>query len=100
MKIEDIEKQLKESISELTETFARKHNLGFEFYIADDIFSIAHFGDTYFFNISDIYFDVISKQPKGQIIDWLEDCLENQEDTINYKSYAMGLRFEHLNKKK
>lgn len=83
-------------IEYVIEAFEIKHDLEFQGFVADDIFGIADFGGTYFFNISDIYFDLISNQPKGLIIQWLEDCLENQEQTINYRSYAMGLRFKDL----
>lgn len=86
------------AIDDIIDAFAVKQDLEFQGFVSDDIFGIADFGGTYFFNISDIYHDLISNQPKGLIVEWLDDCLDNQEQTINYRSYCMGLRFKDIEK--
>lgn len=56
---------------------------------------IAEIADRYF-NFRDIKYDIDTEQPKGRIIDWDDMCWENQNFKINYQSYCMGLRPQHI----
>lgn len=56
---------------------------------------IAEIADRYF-NFRDIKYDIDTKQPKGRIIEWHDMCLEQQKFNINYQSYCMGLRPQHI----
>ncbi len=52
-------------------------------------------------NFSDIKYDIDNKVKKGLIFQHQDDSVEhhltvNQEEIINFRSYAMGLRYEHL----
>jgi hypothetical protein len=98
MTTQEIQKQLENDVQILILKFEEKQGIEFGGFVGDDIFGIADFGSTYFFNMADIYYDIITEQPKGQIINWLEDSLENREYNINYRSYCMGLRIEQLKK--
>lgn len=40
--------------------------------------------------------DLRTNQLALLILQWHNDCVDNHEKNINYKSYAMGLRFEDL----
>lgn len=105
-------KKLKQKLAEyekncnaIVEIFAKKQDLEFDYWIGDEVGSIAVFNDhCYFFNLSDIIIDLETDQPKSLIMKWNDDGLEFNElidyskrKYINYKSYIMGLRLEDLN---
>ena len=75
--------------------FEKKHGLRFEFAVADDLMGVICFGDVLFFDINNIIYDIDTKQPKGLIIDWLYDTM-NQDKYINFQSYSKGLRYEQI----
>lgn len=82
--------------------FVKNQGYEFSYWTANEVGSIACFIDQYFFNFDDIRFDIDNKCPKGLIFKWQDDGLEFHQETgdtsrINYKSYNMGLRYEHLN---
>ncbi|TXD47360.1 hypothetical protein [Polaribacter sp. IC073] len=94
-----LKKDLEKSVYKIIKAFEKKHDVYFQYFVCDDVTGMASFGDVLYFNISDICFDIFSEQPKGLIIEWLEDSLENEEENINYQSYARGLRFEDAKNK-
>lgn len=63
-----------------------------------------HSGDVYCFHIADVVYDIDHDLPKGLILQWAEDSIDDSKNptrqTINLQSYAMGLRFEDLQKNK
>lgn len=81
--------------NELVEEFCIKQDMCFEGWVGNNIGKIAVCNDFYF-NISDIALDIKKNAPVGLIIDWYYDNVE-QEKTINYNSYIMGLRHKDLN---
>ena len=76
--------------------FTKKQGLEFDGWVGDEVGGIASFIDQYFFNISDIVWDINSNQSKGLILQWQDDCLESNPKFINYFSYSRGLRFSDL----
>lgn len=87
--------------TQYVEYFCKKQEIDFDGWIADEIGGIASFSEQYFFNISDIVLDIDTEQPVGLILDWQSDGVDehfNNENSqlINYKSYTMGLRYEHI----
>lgn len=74
------------------EAFAEKHDLRFEFWVADDVGDTACFGD-YFFHLDDMRYDLDNDLPKGMVIEWYEQL---SGEHINLPSWANGLRPEHL----
>jgi len=87
----ELDKIIKKYISE----FEKKNNLVFEFAVDDDLLGVLSFGSVYYFNTSDVIYDIDNDLPKGQIIEWLESNLE-KEKFINLKSYSKGLRHNNL----
>ncbi len=87
----ELDKIIKKYISE----FEKKHNLLFEFAVNNDLLNVLSFGSVYYFNTSDVIYDVDNNLPNGLIIDWLENNLEN-EQFINLESYSKGLRHNNL----
>ena len=82
----------------LVEAFLRKQ--GYEDYeFTDEACQIVEISDMYL-NIDDIFFDLQNNAPEGLIFEWYDKSLEDHDKTgklrINYRSYYMGLRFEHL----
>lgn len=77
--------------NEIVKEFCKKQELDFEGWVRDEIGSSACCNDISF-NMYDIVWDLNSKQPKGEIINWYYDNLESSEKFINYFSYTKGLR--------
>lgn len=72
------------------DAFIQKHELVFEHEINDDLTDMLCFGE-YHFTLNDIVHDIDTNQPKGLILEW-----HDTDTIINFKSYCMGLRNEHL----
>lgn len=87
----------RQATQKLIEAFCEKQELDFEFFVADNPAEIAVFNSDFYINISDIYHDLATNQPKGLIIEWYWDRLE-KDHNINYYSYTMGARAETFNK--
>jgi len=49
--------------------------------------------DVMYFGFDDIRYDIDTKQPVGQILDWLYSSIENPDTHINYKHWCKGLRY-------
>lgn len=82
-------------VQEYIDRFCEKQDLEFEFWVADQVGSIASFGDILCFNFLDIVWDINSEQPKGLIIDWAYETLDNLDYSINYYTYSKGLRYDN-----
>jgi len=86
-------------IDEYVRLFEKKHGLELEFWVSDDKTGVAAFGGIYYFNVSDIIYDIENELPKMFICQWLEDCCEYHERkgrNISLHSYFKGIRFEDL----
>ena len=95
-----LKENLEKSVSAIVKVFEKKHGCRLQGWVADDVTGIADFHDIMFFNLSDICHDIFTEQPKGLIIQWNEESVDNQDQNINFRSYCMGLRFEQLQEKK
>ncbi len=89
MNIKQLKTELEKNINLYIEKFCKKHDLYFEYWIADRVGGICQISE-YYFNFEDIRIDLELKQPKDFIIDWYDANLENEE-YINYTSYIKGL---------
>ena len=96
LKLNKLKEQYEFVVSEYVQKFCNKQEVSFEFWVADQIGGIASFGDILYFNFMDIVWDINSKQPKNQIIDWIYESVDNPEKSINYFSYSKGLRWSDL----
>lgn len=88
------------SCNQLIDCFCEKQEIDFDGWIGG-IGELAGFCGQYFFSFSDIVLDLRTNQPKGLIFSWQDDGVENHssdkpKDTINYNSYALGLRYHQL----
>ncbi len=72
--------------------FCEKHEIDFDSWIGDNVGEIACIGD-YYFNFSDIKFDIDNNVPEKYIFNWYNIVLELHEqnkDILNFKSYCKG----------
>ena len=107
-KSKDKERQLREELEETLMAYIRlfeeKHELDLQYIVNDDIMGVLDFGDVYFFNTSDVVYDIDHDLPKGLILQWAEDSIDDSKNPtrqiINLYSYAKGLRYEDLKENK
>lgn len=105
-KSKDKERQLREELEEILKSYIRKfeakHDVEMQYAVDDDITGVLDFGDVYFFNTTDVVYDIDHDLPKGLILQWAKDSVDDSKNptrqTINLQSYAKGLRFEDLQK--
>lgn len=87
--------------NEIVQAFAKKHDMDFNYWVGDETGGVAALAD-YFFDLTDILHDLKTSQKKWFIVKWQEDSVEAHfkgiSDTINYKSYCMGARYDLLTK--
>ena len=88
-------------LKEYIRLFEEKHEVFFDYAVGDDLIGLLCFGE-YLFNVRDVIYDIDNNLPKNLIFQWQDDTFDSiinpQCTKINLQSYAMGLRFEHLNK--
>ena len=98
MKLRD---KLDRILKEYIRLFEEKHEVFFDYAIRDDLTGVLCFGE-YLFAVGDVIYDIDNDLPKNLIFQWQDDSFDSlknpQHAKINLQSYAMGLRFEHLNK--
>ena len=107
-KQENIEEQLRKEWEEILmgyiRKFEKKHDVKLQYAVDDNIMGVLNFGDAYFFDATDVVYDIDHNLPKGLILQWAEDGVDDSKNptrqTINLQSYAMGLRFEDLEENK
>lgn len=99
---DQLRKELEETLMAYIRLFEEKHDVDLQYIINDDIMGVLDFGDVYFFNTTDVVYDIDHDLPKGLILQWAEDSADDSKNptrqTINLHSYAKGLRFEDLQK--
>ena len=99
MKIEELKKEYEKLCNEYVKKFVKKHGYEFDYWIADDVGGIASFIEQYYFNLSDIRYDLENKILKGEIFKWQDENVEVQDGRfINFNSYCMGLRVKQISK--
>lgn len=81
-----MKKQLEKVLKQYIKEFENKQDLTFEFAVNDNLMEVISFGSVYFFNMSDIIYDVDNAIKENIIIEWLEYTLE-EKDYINYRTY-------------
>lgn len=87
--IEEIKKTLNEAISNYVTKFCEKHELEFDYWVADLTGTIGVFGD-YFFNFEDIRLDLEKDIPENKIFEWYDLSLElgmQNKPVINYYNW-------------
>jgi hypothetical protein len=89
----ELQKERERICNKYIELFCKKHDLYFDYWVADIIGEVAAFGD-YFFSFTDIVRDIDEDVEAGLILQWHDDSIEHEDTTINFRSYAMGLRYK------
>ena len=97
-------RELRGELSAYIQMFEDKHEVDMQFSVDDELIGELCFGDAYFFHIADVVYDIDHDLPKGLILQWVEDSIDDSKNptrqTINLQSYAKGLRFEDLEENK
>jgi hypothetical protein len=93
-------KKLKTALDKALKNYIYKfeviHGVEFESAMNDDLMDVLCFGE-YYFNMSDIIYDVDNKLPIRLIFEWHDACTDAHykgKNQINLQSYAKGLRHE------
>lgn len=93
--IKELKNTYESVCNEYVHHFCDKQEITFDGWVGDEIGGIAVCSDFYF-NLHDIILDINLNQPKGQIINWyydnLNEHMNENEKYINYNSYIKGLR--------
>lgn len=81
-----MKKQLEKVLKQYIKEFEKKQDLTFEFAVGDNLMEVISFGYVYFFNMSDIIYDIDNNIKENIIVEWLEYTLQ-EKDYINYRTY-------------
>jgi hypothetical protein len=85
---------LEMSINEYVKLFCKKHELSFDFWIANITGTIASFSNTYYINFEDVRVDLEKNADKNHFIDWYDSSLDahhENKDFPNYSNYLKGV---------
>ena len=103
IKLQQLNKQYEFVCNEWVQKFCNKQDIEFDGWVGEEVGGIASFCCQYFFNLSEIIFDLKTKQPKHLILTWQSDEVDFNMDKdsenqkyITYPNYTMGLRHEQL----
>lgn len=99
--LEELKEQYIFVCNEYVSKFCEKQDVDLDFWVSNEVGSVACFNSDFFFGMDEIRFDMDTNQPVGLIFKWQNDSIDahfRNEDTINYYSYAKGLRYEDINK--
>lgn len=83
---EEIDKLINDYVSK----FGTKHDMFFEFWVADEVGSIACFAGGYFVDFLTIKHDLESNVEKGLFLKWYDltlDLAMEQKPLINYQTF-------------
>jgi len=96
MKIDDLYLMHTLIANEWVDKFCKKQEIEFDYWVADEVGGIGSFINQYFFTLSDIVYDIRTRQPKGLILQWqdeeMEYCLENDGGFTSYYGYTKKVR--------
>ena len=81
-----MKKQLEKVLKQYIKEFEKKQDLTFEFAVDDNLMEVISFGCVYFFNMSDIIYDIDNNIKENMIVEWFEYTIQ-EKDYINYRTY-------------
>lgn len=91
-------KELKERfnniITEYVELFCIKHDIKFNYWIADRFGEVAEFNSTYYINFREIKHDIDSNVEKDKFFEWYDFVLENHYKDNPYMNYEVYLKLK------
>lgn len=92
--IKDLKKRYYAICKEYVFYFSQKHEYVFSYWVGGEKGGIACFIDQYFFSTENIIFDVNTNQPKNQIFEWMDYCVERELPGLSYQEYIANLKKE------
>ena len=78
------------SVNLYIKAFEEKHDIEFDYWVADIVGSIAMFGD-YFFDFLDIKYDIDNFIEEKEMFNWYNFRLDS-EKKVNYSSWCRGYK--------
>ena len=81
-----MKKQLEKVLKQYIKEFEKKQDLTFEFAVGDNLMEVISFRCVYFFNMSDIIYDIDNNIKDNIIVEWFEYTIQ-EKDYINYRTY-------------
>jgi hypothetical protein len=86
--------EFNKAVTAYRKAFEKKQgNLTFEYWVSDDVGTIAEYNDgIYFIDFQDIKFDIDNNIKSGKFIEYYHLCMDNHykgRQQINYKTFNM-----------
>ena len=106
MNKQKLKEKYEKACNEYVKLFCEKHDIEFDFWISNEVGGMASFGEFYAFDMETIRQDIDNDFPPQLILQWVNDNVDNVFDgsdfdySINYPSYARGLRYDELRRKR
>ena len=100
MKDTKLHKDLINNINEYTKLFCEKHDLYFDYWVADLVGGICCFSNDYFAGFDDIRLDLENEVPKDVFFEWYDLTLDlglKGKPTISYYLYLNKL-IQYINR--
>ena len=98
--MKSLKQRFEDVCSEYIERFEKKHGYEFNFWVGSEVGGIACFCDQYYFNLSDITYDINNKCKKNEIFEWQDYQLDETNEGINFHAYHKGLRVKKVKSKR
>lgn len=81
-----LRKKYEKIVAEYVKVFSEKHGIDLDFWVSDQIGTVACFGD-YFFDFETIRLDIDYDIHQQHLFIWYEGSIKENSKTINYKTY-------------
>lgn len=65
--------------------FEKKHDVKLQYAVDDDIMGVLNFCDAYFFDATDVVYDIDHNLPKEMILDWYNDTIDYYKNPTKEK---------------
>lgn len=80
-----LRKEWEEILMGYIRKFEKKHDVKLQYAVDDDIMGILNFGDAYFFDATDVVYDIDHNLPKEMILDWYNDTIDYYKNPTKEK---------------
>ena len=87
--MKNLQKQYEKVCKQYVDEFCKKQNLEFDYWVCDLVGDVSSYNSTYFFNFSDIVWDINSNQEAGRIKEWYWESLDDTEKALSYYSWTI-----------
>ena len=81
----------KKAVTAYRKAFEKKHNLTFEYWVCDEVGTVASFDlGTYYIDFQDMKYDIDNDVQRDKFIEWYDFTLDahyKNEPIINYKTF-------------